>query len=84
MAPADGELRIQVRISAPEHPELYRHLIGLRPRARAERIRQMAAAVLVGSPRVAEQSVRITETNAEGSPPDPRRARLLSRLDCED
>ena len=76
--PPDDELRVQVRVSAREHPELYSDLAGLRPRCRAERLRQVAIVALMGLARTVEPAT---------SPPplpDRRRSKLLNRLKLDD
>ncbi|EIC23833.1 hypothetical protein [Thiorhodovibrio frisius] len=88
---ADAEaLRVQVHLSPALHPELFGALAGLRPRGRAERLRQLALMGLsggrAGAAGVAETAKAMPE---DPSPPvaealSPNRARLLQGLTLSD
>jgi hypothetical protein len=79
-------LRVQVRLSGLEHPELHAALGALPVRSRAERLRQLALLGLRGlsvapaSTAAEAQTATITNTAA----PDPRRAHLLAALHLDD
>jgi hypothetical protein len=90
---ADAEtLRVQVQLSPDLHPELFGAVAGLRPRGRAERLRQLALMGLSSSGRAGEFGV-VAET-AQAAPEDPNsleaealspaRARLLAGLTLAD
>ncbi len=81
---ADAEtIRIQVHLSPELHPELFTALAGLRPRGRAERVRQLALMGLAG---VQAQATGAVQARAEDSLNQsavglsPTRARLLQGL----
>lgn len=85
----DAELlRIQVHLSLDAHPELFAVLVGLRPRRRAERVRQLALMGLTGlrvdaRPAAALEAVPAPPpTPTEALP--PARARLLQALHLAD
>jgi len=93
MADADA-LRVQVRVTADLHPELFAALSSVRPRGRADRLRQLALLGLTGQ-RSAElkpeqAGPEASPVSAEGSvadrpeTPDPRRARILGALTLAD
>ena len=91
---ADAEaLRVQVRLSAELHPELFTALVSVRPRGRADRLRQLA---LVGADRSIEPPIRViraprdqlpspaTPVDEQAAPPNPKRARILDTLTLAD
>ncbi|MBK5969321.1 MULTISPECIES: hypothetical protein [Thiorhodovibrio] len=85
---ADAEaLRVQVHLSPALHPELFGAVAGLRPRGRAERLRQLALMGLSGGRAGVAQAATIVP--AEPTPPaaealSPTRARLLQGLKLAD
>jgi hypothetical protein len=91
MAGADA-LRVQVRITADLHPELFAALVDVRTRGRADRLRQLALLGLTGQRSAhlsdatsgagadAPQSSNTTQPEAA----DPRRARILGALTLAD
>jgi len=81
---ADAEvLRVQVRLSAELHPELFAALAGARPRGRADRSRQLALLGLTGR-RPADAGAPAVVGNGEQTSLDPKRARLLGALTLAD
>jgi hypothetical protein len=91
MADVDA-LRVQVRVTADLHPELFAALVDVRPRGRADRLRQLALLGLTGHSSADHRdagSGGLTESLQESSttqpePPDPRRARILDALTLTD
>lgn len=90
---ADVEaLRVQVRLSAELHPELFTALVSMRPRGRADRLRQLALLGLTGhraadsSDSSAAGSAALPATPVEDrvAPANPKRARILGTLTLAD
>jgi hypothetical protein len=90
---ADAEaLRVQVRLTRDLHPELFVALASLRPRGRADRLRQLALLGLSGHQCAhpgdagSAQATEPAQAAADALPetPDPRRARLLGALTLDD
>lgn len=84
--PSADALRVQVRLSSLEHPELHKALGALPARSRAERLRQLALLGLRGlslATTVAAAEAR-TSTTADTAAADPRRAQLLASLRIDD
>jgi len=79
-------LRVQVRLSGLEHPELHAALGALPLRSRAERLRQLALLGLRGLSLTAGSTVAEGQiaTVANPATPDPRRAQLLAALHLDD
>ena len=91
MADVDAP-RVQVRLTVDLHPELFAALASVRPRGRADRLRQLALLGLTGH-RCAEQgdagsagpAAPVPDAvDAETETPDPKRARLLGALTLAD
>jgi hypothetical protein len=91
MADVDA-LRVQVRVIANLHPELFAALAAVRTRGRADRLRQLALLGLTGN-----RSVDLGDAGSSGDtePPqgpgtpqletaDPRRTRILGALTLSD
>ena len=91
MADANA-LRVQVRVTADLHPELFAALVDVRPRGRADRLRQLALLGLRG-----QRPVHLSDagSGAEADSPqgpnttqpetaNPRRARILGALTLAD
>ena len=88
MADADA-LRVQVRLSAELHPELFKALVCVRPRGRADRLRQLALLGLTG-PRATDSgdarsiAPSATPVDEQAAPPNPKRRRILDTLTLAD
>lgn len=84
--PDADTLRVQVRLSSLEHPELHAALGALPVRSRAERLRQLALLGLRGlslapaSTATGAQTDTVDDTAAS----DPRRAQLMAALNLDD
>ena len=91
MADADA-LRVQVRVTADLHPELFAALSLVRPRGRADRLRQLALLGLTSQrcadPREGDPAALPISANGSvadrAETPDPRRARILGALTLAD
>jgi hypothetical protein len=89
---ADDALRVQVRLTADLHPELFAALACVRPRGRADRLRQLALLGLTGQRFAAPGSAGCegaTERlggsdNDRPVTADPKRTRILGALTLAD
>ena len=85
-------LRVQVRLSAELHPELFTALVSMRPRGRADRLRQLALLGLTGHRAADSNDSSDTRSSALTSspvevrvaPPNPKRAHILGALTLAD
>ena len=91
MARADA-LRVQVRLTPDLHPELFTALADVRPRGRADLLRQLALLGLTGQRSVhrrdaesgAEADLSQGSSTAQPETADPRRTRILGALTLAD
>ncbi|MEA3643929.1 MAG: hypothetical protein VBE63_28970 [Lamprobacter sp.] len=82
-------LRVQVRLSDLEHPELHAALNALPVRSRAERLRQLAllgwrALASASHPTAMSAGAETASAADTSAAPDPRRAQLLAALRLDD